>query len=66
MMCYKDMTFCGDWCATETCGRNYKNIKDAQQEGGFLQQNPWMPFVFFVEPPVDCTLRTHKDEQPAS
>jgi len=61
-MSYKDQTFCGDWCGTTTCFRNYKHITDAQQPGGFLHENNWMPIAFFVDVPVDCKLRTHKDE----
>jgi hypothetical protein len=62
MMSYKDQTFCHDWCATETCFRNYKHIKDSQQDGGFLHQNPWMPIAFYVAIPEYCKERTHKDE----
>jgi len=61
-MNYKDQTFCQDNCDTETCFRNYKHITDAQQEGGFLQQNPWMPVCFFVDVLTDCKERTPKNE----
>ena len=59
-MCYKDQTFCGDWCDNKKCFRNYQHIVDAQQEGGFLQQNNWMPMAFFVAPPIDCEERIPK------
>ena len=60
-MTYRDQTFCHDWCTNEACFRNYKHVQDAQQEGGFLQQNPWMPVAFFVDIPMDCKERIPKE-----
>ena len=64
-MCYKDQTFCHDWCANTECFRNYEHIKEAQKEGGYLQRNPWMPVAFFVDIPLDCIERIPNEPQAA-
>lgn len=54
MMFYKDMTFCPGPCTNEACFRHMKYVEDAQKEGGWLHQNPWMPVAWFLELPKDC------------
>ena len=63
-MCYKDKTFCNDWCGTITCHRNYKHIKEATDPGGYLAEHPEMPICFFVDIPKDCDIHTPKQSEP--
>lgn len=54
MMCYKDMTFCPGPCANVECFRHKKHVEDAQQEGGWLHQNSYVPVCWFIERPIEC------------
>lgn len=60
-MSYKDQTFCNDWCSNTNCFRNYQHIVEAQKPDGFLALNNWMPVSFFVDIPMDCTIRIPKE-----
>jgi hypothetical protein len=46
MLCYKDQTFCHNWCGNINCFRNYIHTKDA---GEIL-------VMFFVSKPIDCEI----------
>ena len=61
-MTYKDQTFCEDWCNNRECFRNYVHIKEAQEPGGYLFKNPWMPISFFIDVPKDCKDIIHKNK----
>lgn len=54
MMCYKDMTFCPGPCGNKCCLRHKSIVDDAYKEGGFLNQNSWMPVSWYVEIPEGC------------
>jgi len=54
MMCYKDQTFRPGPCANTECFRHKSHVEEAQKEGGWLQQNPYVPVAWFIELPTDC------------
>lgn len=47
-MCYKDQTFCNNWCGNTDCFRNFEHCKEA------LTQD--LPICFFVNKPIDCEI----------
>lgn len=48
MMCFKDQTFCNDWCSNIDCFRNFEHCKEAITKE--------LPICFFVNKPTDCTI----------
>jgi len=57
MICYKDRTYCDDWCNTIECSRNYSKIdwKHVEQVG--------LPVSFFVAVPMGCSEYTPKEKK---